>query len=124
MIEIKYKDHGAERIASLNARGQEIIERLTVTLWTECMKACGVSNPRPYDTPSKPGEPPRLRTGHGQRNIAYEIEPGRGRVGVRQNAIYMVFLDQGTKRIAPRPWLSAMVEKIWGRLQAIAGGGR
>jgi hypothetical protein len=124
MIELHYHDAGSERLAEIQAAGQESIVRCTVELWTECLKACGVSNPRPYDTPSRPDEPPRLRTGFGQRNIAYEIEPGRGRVGVRKNARYMAFLDQGTRYIDPRPWLLATAKKIWGRLQALALGKR
>lgn len=57
--------------------------------------------------PSAPGSPPAVRTGFGRRNITYEYDPEKfiARVGVRENADYMAFLEVGTRRIAPRPWL-------------------
>jgi hypothetical protein len=67
---------------------------------------------------SKPGEPPRKETGWGQKHIRWtpaNIKAGRGaRVGIdisevspihRITAIYMIWLELGTSRIAPRPWL-------------------
>jgi hypothetical protein len=122
MMQMQYVDNGKERIAEIEVAGWEAVQRCTVFLWTECVKATGISNPRPYITPSQPGEPPRLRTGHGQRNITYELDPakGIGRVGVRVNAIYMAYLDQGTRRVLPRPWLLATAIKFRKQLEAIA----
>ena len=122
MIQMQYVDHGNERIAEIEAAGWEAVQRCTVFLWTECMKACGISNPRPYLNSSKPGEPPRLRTGFGQRNIAYELDQakGIGKVGVRTNAKYMAYLDQGTSRILPRPWLLATAIKFRRQLEQMA----
>lgn len=66
-----------------------------------------------YPNPSAPGEPPRKRTGWGQRNIVWEFDSLRviGRYGVRKNALYMYFLHIGTRFIAPRPWMLAPIEK-------------
>ncbi len=36
-----------------------------------------VSNPRPHTTPSRPGEPPRKRTGSLQGNIRHEFDRDR-----------------------------------------------
>jgi hypothetical protein len=60
-----------------------------------------------YDNPSQPGEPPRKRTGFGQRNIVWSYDPGKmvGRYGVTKNGLYMFFLELGTRRIAARPWM-------------------
>lgn len=60
-----------------------------------------------YPGPSKPGEPPRLRTGWGQRNIINDPDPKTitTRVGITKNAIYMIYLELGTRTIARRPWL-------------------
>lgn len=122
MLQLDYQDHGGERLAEIEAAGFESITRCTVELWTECTKAVGIANPRPYDQPSQPGEPPRLRTAFGQRNIAYELNKaeGWGKVGVRKNARYMAYLDQGTNRVKPRPWLLATAKRIWNRLQKLA----
>lgn len=67
-----------------------------------------------YPYPSKPGEPPRKRTGWGQRHIVWDIDRDKleGRVGISVNAIYMLFLELGTRRIRPRPWLVATYEKL------------
>lgn len=126
MIQLDYHDRGAERLAEIEAVGWEAIQRCTVLLWTECVRAVGVPNPRPYTTPSREGEPPRLRTAHGQRNIAYDLDQtkGVGRVGVRMNAKYMAMLDRGTRHTRPRPWLLFTARKIWPRLQALAQGKR
>lgn len=122
MIQLSYQWHGAEQLARIEAAGWESIVRCTVLLWTECSKAVGVSNPRPYTTPSAPGQPPKLRTGWGQRNIAYELDQakGVGRVGVRMGAAYMAYLDQGTRRVAARPWLLATAQRLYAQLQALA----
>lgn len=62
-----------------------------------------------YPHSSKEGEPPRVRTSFGRSMITMQYLPlkkdPRVRVGVRTNAKYMIFLELGTKRIAPRPWL-------------------
>jgi len=62
---------------------------------------------RVYPYPSKPGEPPKKRTGFGQRNITLEFDEQNnvGRYGIRGNALYMFFLEVGTRRVAARPWM-------------------
>lgn len=124
MLEVQYQWNGEEQAARIEAAGWEGVQRATVFLWTQCCKAVGVSNPRPYHTPSQPGEPPRLRTGWGQRNIRYQLDRARGvgKVGVGVNAKYMAYLDQGTKWIQPRPWLLATAKKFWGQLKKLVRG--
>lgn len=60
-----------------------------------------------YPHPSRPGESPRLRTGFGQRNVVMEFNASEpvGRVGITRNALYMLYLELGTRRVARRPWL-------------------
>jgi len=83
-----------------------------------------------YDRPSKPGEPPRKRTGHGQSQIVWEFNGDNNapaaRVGVKENGLYMAYLELGTRRIAKRPWLQATLERhkaMIGRLAATGGSG-
>ncbi len=66
-----------------------------------------------YSNPSKPGEPPRKRTGFGQSQIVREINKAKlsGRVGVTKNGIYMAYLDLGTKHIARRPFFMPTLMK-------------
>jgi hypothetical protein len=61
------------------------------------------------------GKPPFPRTGFGQSQIVWEFNGSETspeyRVGVRKNARYMAFLDQGTRHILPRPWLLSTLQK-------------
>lgn len=79
-----------------------------------------------YPNPSKPGEPPKLRTGFGRRNIVvnYLKASNSVRVGVTANGIYMFYLEVGTRRIARRPWLMRTLidnREMIGRLAATGG---
>lgn len=79
-----------------------------------------------YPNPSKPGEPPRLRTGFGQRNIVknFNREELYVRVGITANALYMIYLELGTRHIARRPWLVATLQEnkdVIGQLAASGG---
>jgi hypothetical protein len=124
MIRSKTTVYGDKAYESIVAAGYEQIQRATVFLWQKCTEEVNVSNPRPYVTPSQPGEPPRKRTGFGQRNIRYELNKDLhyGRVGIAVNALYMLFLDQGTTFIRPRPWLVATLDKYRAQIKAIAEG--
>ncbi len=44
------------------------------------------------------------------------------RVGVSQAALYGLFLEIGTSRMAARPWLLATLDKFRAQISAIAGG--
>lgn len=111
------------------------IQRATVYLHTESRRAVSKANSgvdvangeggtvRVYPNPSKPGEPPRLRTGWGRRHVVYEFDSQlmAGRVGVSKPGIYMFYLEVGTRRIQRRPWLLATLmghREIIGRLAA------
>ena len=70
------------------------------------------------------GQPPFKRTGVGQSNIVYEYNDNDRapavRVGVRENALYMLFLEVGTGRVMPRPWLLATLRKNMAMLARLA----
>ena len=117
--------YGDECAAKVEAAGWEGLAQAVTFFWRKCVEALNVSNPRPHKTPSRPGEPPRKRTGFGQKNVKYELDKKgmRGRVGVGANAKYMAFLDRGTKRCLPRPWLLATLEKFMGQIKSLAQAG-
>lgn len=125
MIAAKLTWNATQATAEIQARGWQGIARAVVYLHTQLLHALNVSNPRPYTTPSRPGEAPRKRTGWLQRNVLYELDKDAmtGRVGVTKNAQYGLYLELGTKRMAARPWLWATVERCWRQLQALAMGG-
>lgn len=116
--------HGDEAIGFIRTAAWEGIVRATEFLNAQILRELNVSNPRPYKTPSRPGEPPRKRTGFGQANVLreYDREQLRSRTGVARNAMYMLFLELGTRHTDPRPWLWATVQKNMRQIEALAGG--
>jgi len=79
-----------------------------------------------YPNPSLPGEAPKLRTGFGRKNIVanYMQASKSVRVGVTANAMYMFYLEVGTRHIERRPWLmQTLIENqaMIGRLAATGG---
>lgn len=70
---------------------------------------------------SAPGQPPMVRTSFGRRNILLEYYDREkiARVGPAQNADYMAYLELGTERIQPRPWLRPAMEQTRGAIEAL-----
>lgn len=62
--------------------------------------------------PSRPGQPPALRSGFGRSAITWwMVDDQTARVGIRANGTYMAYLETGTRRIARRPWLSRALDE-------------
>lgn len=121
--------------ATMKWEGQKVADQVVATAWqqlqaavvyyhTQLLATLNQANPRPYRTSSRPGEPPKKRTGWLQSHTLYEMDESSksARVGVAQNAIYGVYLELGTKLMQARPWLEATLRKYLDRISAIAGG--
>ena len=66
---------------------------------------------------SAPGEPPANDTGHLTNSVSHRMTgPTEGVVEV--GAEYGVYLEMGTSRMAPRPFLGPAVEKVWPEFEA------
>ncbi len=80
----------------------------------------GVTGGKKTYTPSLPGQPPNKITGWLQANVAFELDEakGIGRIGVRKNAMYGIFLELGTRKMKPRPWMLATIKKYWPQIAA------
>ncbi|MBY0523429.1 MAG: hypothetical protein K2R98_08515 [Gemmataceae bacterium] len=124
MMNVNSSWHGDDAYKVVVDSGWDRIRRAVVFFWQSVQTALNVSNPRPYRTPSQPGEPPRKRTGFLAANVKYELGQAqmKGRVGIGANALYGLFLETGTKWMAARPWLQATLDKVIGQLRAIIGG--
>jgi HK97 gp10 family phage protein len=70
---------------------------------------------------SAPGQAPMVRTSFGRRNILMEYYPETktARVGPAPNAAYMAYLELGTDRIEPRPWLRPTLDRCRGAVENI-----
>ena len=134
MITIRLNSHFDEFRRELRQATAEGLQRAGVYLHRQCVQAVSKSaGPKSFKRkrntvagkkgsrytkfmrPSKPGESPHARTGHGRSSIVFEfngsqVDP-RVRVGVRKNAIYMAYLELGTRRVRPRPWLKSMLDR-------------
>lgn len=107
--------NGKERTIKIRNYGHKIVTRKeTYTL--------------EYNTnPSKPGEPPRVQTGRLRASVAWEQDGRVARIGT--NVRYGRFLELGTSRMAPRPWLRRMLAEMTPTFRAILtapikGGGK
>ncbi len=73
-------------------------------------------------SPSSPGEPPAVDTGRLRASVTHVVEGGgfkaiKGFVGT--NVVYGRYLEVGTSKIAPRPWLTPALEKNRDLIMAI-----
>ena len=136
--------HGDAFVQQLRQATAAGLRRATHYLHQECRRAVSVPNTGVsvpvkrrtpggnkrtrtiYPRPSLPGEPPRLRTGFGQRHVLMEFDATRpaGRVGVGSNAMYMFYLEVGTRRVARRPWLLATLMKYRATIGKLAATGK
>lgn len=122
--------------ANLNWHGDAMREQIVGTAWAGIQRATeflfnhlrdpvlNVPNTRVkgrYTNTSKPGEPPHLRTGWLRNHVGREYDRGelQSRVGLKSNALYGVFLEFGTAKLAARPWLLATVKKLWDKLSVL-----
>src|SRR5262249_36142996 len=125
MINAKFNFYGDQALATVKAAGWQRVQRCAVFFWQSCVAAVSRANPRPYHDSSKPGEPPKARTGFGRSQIRYELDEPKGtaRVGVALPGIYMLHLDQARDPKRRRPWLVATLERVLPTLRSLAGGG-
>ncbi len=66
---------------------------------------------------SAPGEPPAPDTGTGRRSIGW-IRAGALRWKLGAGSIVMMWMERGTRFIAPRPWVHAALRKALPKMRA------
>lgn len=74
--------------------------------------------------PSQEGNPPAVDTGTLRRSITYTIDESKmvGKVGSTINdPPYGAYLEFGTSRMKPRPWLKPAIEKSKETIEKILG---
>lgn len=118
--------------ATLDWRGARVKPRMRAAAWAgiraaalyfqrELKRVIGISN-RNGENRSAPGEPPRRETGNLQKNVLVELDERKhvARVGVGGNAKYGAWLEFGTRRILPRPWIRPTIERLRATLAQVA----
>lgn len=117
--------NGDAAIKAIMDAAWEAVLRATVLFWKELQVVLSV--PAAWlgkqRIPSKPGEPPRKRTGWGAKHVTYELQKEQltTRVGLLRNALYMAFLESGTATILPRPWFLVTLKKLLPQLRNVIG---
>jgi HK97 gp10 family phage protein len=75
--------------------------------------------------PSLPGNPPAVDTGTLRRSITYSVDEDKlvGYVGSNlKDPPYGAYLEFGTSRLKPRPWLKPATEKSMEKIKEIMAG--
>jgi HK97 gp10 family phage protein len=72
--------------------------------------------------PSQSGDFPHLQTGNLRRSITHEVDGQKLIARVGTNAIYSKFLELGTSKMQPRPFLQRVLDEHRAELRAILAG--
>lgn len=95
--------HGNRFNRELRAAAVDAVEAVTDHLVTKCKEAVDTSFP----PASIPGMPPHKRTGTGQEAIMRVTLPEKveSYLVVSEDGRHMIYLENGTRLMEPRPWL-------------------
>ncbi len=123
MVTSRLTWNGDDAFKRIREEAWQRILRAAIHFWKELKAVLNVLNPPPHTNSSRPGEPPRKRTGWLQRHVLYEPDKPNlvVTVGLGKNAIYGLWLELGTRRLAPRPWFMATLRKLLPTLQSFVG---
>lgn len=114
-LERKKKQVNSDSLKFVTMASAEV-ERTAKTIMRDSPTNPDVSYGKKHHHPSYAGNPPAPDTGTLMRSITHEVSiKGNevvGEVGsIRYNSDYPRFLEYGTSKMKPRPWLSASLIK-------------
>jgi len=72
--------------------------------------------------PSAPGEPPHKQTGRLRASVTHEVDKGEMTARVGTNVKYGLYLELGTSKMAPRPWLRRALAETAAKINSILSG--
>lgn len=108
---MRFRDLSKSVIASIKKEAKKEVTRLSIACERNA-KTSMMGGGRPHIS-SLPGEPPHVDTGRLRSSITHEVEETLfgiiGRVGT--NVEYGRYLELGTSKMLPRPWLRPALRK-------------
>lgn len=111
---VRFRDNRLRAKTSLRKSATDIITRKALEVEDNAKRSMQGGG-RPHQ-PSRPGQPPRVDTGLLRSSITHEVESDlfsvEARVGT--NVKYGLFLEIGTEKMEPRPWLRPALMKALG----------
>jgi hypothetical protein len=94
-VDKKVKDKIVEDVSAITEKGyQELVKRVSV----------------PGPPASFPGEYPRKRTGKFKSSLKWSVDKGKKEGYIWSESEVGKFLEIGTSRMKPRPWLSLIIK--------------
>lgn len=114
MITTRVEFHGDEANAEAEQVAGENLQAAAEFLAEKIREEIGL----PYPPASRPGEPPRKRSGELQDSVEAESD-GKGGARVKVGAPYAGYLEVGLNR----PFVVATAKKYWTELKRVAAGG-
>jgi HK97 gp10 family phage protein len=108
--------HGDELLKVL---ASEMEKRLAVVGEVVRGEAVRSLRRKKFPPSSLPNTTPAWRTGHLFRSVQYEVGKGQFTVRIGTNVRYGLYLEVGTSKMAPRPWLRPALEKSRKRIVGI-----
>lgn len=109
-------NHLPEFARSVGAAARDIVAKVGHDIEADS-KASMVGGGSPH-VPSAPGQPPHVDTGNLRNSIRFGLT-GEASGEVAVGAEYAEFLEFGTSRMAPRPFMTPAVDRVAGKLEAI-----
>jgi HK97 gp10 family phage protein len=94
------------------------LERAAIYLENEIKKSVSDKSPPVSD----PGNPPNVDTGELRRSITHEVDRDNLVARVGTNKIYGRYLEMGTDKMQPRPFLAPALESCKGAITEILKG--
>jgi hypothetical protein len=103
---------------AMRLRVQDAVDRATHTLqlgMKQMLSQPGRGRMGKQTRASAPGQPPAAQTGHLRGSVQVDLSRlreanPRGRAGT--NVMYGLFLEMGTRKMAPRPWARPTARKL------------
>lgn len=109
------KWYGPQVIQRVN---NETVKRLyQAAMYWETYAKNKVSTPSP--PPGDPGQYPGKRKGHLRRNITHEVNKQAKLARVGTNVVYGKYLEIGTSKMKPRPWMSKTNQETLAQIKQI-----